>query len=841
MEPDADWPPVRWYHHEGGDVVSVAFSPDGGSLAVGSDYGTVRIYELATGVESTRLVGPRRSRDLSFSPDGRRLAAGEYVVDLVEARTLDRCRSRENGPWLQFAPDGTPVALVVEDEHQACVVEVLTGNTRSSFPVNRWVHDADISPDTRRLALVDGYPADGLQIRDAETGELIATVPLSASLGSVAFAPDGLSLAMQCDGEPVRIVDTTTGALRDGSPLDYAFHALYLCFAPDGRRLAARVAYREVHVVDVPSGRMVASIPHERTVNCLAFSPDGRSLATGDDLHRARVFDAATGELCREFDLDTVIVGTVGFSPNGTLLATGAEDGLARVHDATTGALILTVSHHYPVEHVEFAADGATLTTWGRERDGRGVERVISLTDGATLTEQRGRPWAQREERSEDGAWVLHRQSGRVEVRDRDGVCRWTIESTAPVLDEELDEEFVGDGDLIALVVRDPLGDDRSIRVHRCDTGELLWTAPCSDRNCAFEFSPDGAWVVVFEPDAVVVRDGVTGEFRARIGGLSPDAAGSAFAPGSDLVIVFTDEGAQHLVDPASGEVTASGVHPGSGWPVFTVDGALMATAYDDGCVVVSRVIDGSVVAHALHGARVTAMAFDGTGARLATACEDGHARIVEVSTGREVLRLPHGENAMGELGTAGRLPVQPPVRPVEPHGRHVDHPYKREIFRLCEVEGRRCSRCSEPSTQAELLMWLLLHPDREYGVSELAEPLDVPLSTLHREVVRLGEADLIASRTVGRNRLVRANPAHRPPPHRPGCRRSPSAPSPSSRRSSRFPARIRWSSSVPGRHGMRAQSGRRHATSTWSWSARSTGPTSTRPRTARKPDWAWR
>lgn len=62
---------------------------------------------------------------------------------------------------------------------------------------------------------------------------------------------------------------------------------------------------------------------------------------------------------------------------------------------------------------------------------------------------------------------------------------------------------------------------------------------------------------------------------------------------------------------------------------------------------------------------------------------------------------------------------------------------------------------------QAELLMWLLLHPDQEYGVTDLAQRLGVPLSTLHREVVRLDEAGLIASRTLGRNRLVRANTDH--------------------------------------------------------------------------------
>lgn len=62
---------------------------------------------------------------------------------------------------------------------------------------------------------------------------------------------------------------------------------------------------------------------------------------------------------------------------------------------------------------------------------------------------------------------------------------------------------------------------------------------------------------------------------------------------------------------------------------------------------------------------------------------------------------------------------------------------------------------------QAELLMWLLLHPDQDFGVSELATRIGVPLSTLHREIVRLDAVDLISSRSVGRNRLVRANTTH--------------------------------------------------------------------------------
>lgn len=62
---------------------------------------------------------------------------------------------------------------------------------------------------------------------------------------------------------------------------------------------------------------------------------------------------------------------------------------------------------------------------------------------------------------------------------------------------------------------------------------------------------------------------------------------------------------------------------------------------------------------------------------------------------------------------------------------------------------------------QAELLMWLMLHPDQEFSVSDLAKRLGVPLSTLHREVVRLDDAGLITSRTLGRNRMLRANLDH--------------------------------------------------------------------------------
>jgi AraC-like DNA-binding protein len=63
---------------------------------------------------------------------------------------------------------------------------------------------------------------------------------------------------------------------------------------------------------------------------------------------------------------------------------------------------------------------------------------------------------------------------------------------------------------------------------------------------------------------------------------------------------------------------------------------------------------------------------------------------------------------------------------------------------------------------QAELLTVLLLHPDRAYTLTDLARLLKVSASTLHREVERLLEADLITATNVGRARLLQANSANR-------------------------------------------------------------------------------
>lgn len=60
--------------------------------------------------------------------------------------------------------------------------------------------------------------------------------------------------------------------------------------------------------------------------------------------------------------------------------------------------------------------------------------------------------------------------------------------------------------------------------------------------------------------------------------------------------------------------------------------------------------------------------------------------------------------------------------------------------------------------TQGDLLALVLLYPDQEWTVSDLARRLGIPLTTAQSELARLSAGDVLATRKVGRARVVRAN-----------------------------------------------------------------------------------
>jgi DNA-binding transcriptional ArsR family regulator len=83
---------------------------------------------------------------------------------------------------------------------------------------------------------------------------------------------------------------------------------------------------------------------------------------------------------------------------------------------------------------------------------------------------------------------------------------------------------------------------------------------------------------------------------------------------------------------------------------------------------------------------------------------------------------------------------------------------YMSDIIQKMKVKAPPLLPILRSATQARLLTALLLDPNREYSLNELAEIGQTSAPTVGREVDRAEEAGIVRTRNVGRTRLVRAH-----------------------------------------------------------------------------------
>jgi WD40 repeat protein len=106
---------------------------------------------------------------------------------------------------------------------------------------------------------------------------------------TVAFSPDGTTVAGGAPGGDIKLWNVTTGALRADLATS-GDQITALAFAPDGRALAVGVD-RAVQLWDVAAGRLVARLEgHQSQVKCLAYAPDGMRLASGSSDKTVRLW-----------------------------------------------------------------------------------------------------------------------------------------------------------------------------------------------------------------------------------------------------------------------------------------------------------------------------------------------------------------------------------------------------------------------------------------------------------------------------------------------------------------------------------------------------------------------
>lgn len=233
-------------------VYGIAFSPDGSSLVSVSYDATVRVWDIFSGKRQTGF----KSKDgttftsIAFSPDGQSIATGEGPVGMAKVVVWDVATREErmvfpghpqsvNG--LTFTQDGTRLATVGYDgilnlwdmNSQSCVDSIracgwacnrvamspdgnliaTSGNDkliklwhlnplRASLALpghKNFAESLAFSPNGRLLASVSGGPTDEpgeLILWDTITGDLVARWHgHEGFIGCVCFSPDGQSLA----------------------------------------------------------------------------------------------------------------------------------------------------------------------------------------------------------------------------------------------------------------------------------------------------------------------------------------------------------------------------------------------------------------------------------------------------------------------------------------------------------------------------------------------------------------------------------------------------------------------------------------------------------------------
>ena len=374
-----------------GQVVAVAVSPDGLTIASGSEDAIIRLWKVADlGKQPAREPFPLPGHEqmieqIIFSPENSSVMVsggddGRIIVWKVQSGSGCLVRKSKQQPAKILSVAVNPAMVIaaagadgdvrlfrLPETDVACLSQTAGAST---------VPELDVLPD----GVLTGHGGHVRAVAFSAAGDRLASAGEDGSIRFWGPKTDGFSLAQLLLGS-----EETLAVLPAGNVTSVAI-------SPDGKFIAAGDDKGNLQLWDQPKNStepaMQSATGHwsadATAIRSLAFIRTGNGLAlvSGGDEGVLRRWDTVSRhEIGKDMADDHAgPIQSIAVSPDGKMFAAGHRDGMVRLWDATTGAPLRRVekptyiSNEYVLDEVVFSRDGKHLAIAGFDRNLRVVD-----------------------------------------------------------------------------------------------------------------------------------------------------------------------------------------------------------------------------------------------------------------------------------------------------------------------------------------------------------------------------------------------------------------------------------------------------------------------------------